>query len=97
MLYWRSYEDIDRWARTQPHSRWWRWQNERNGPELGFYHEIYVAKMAEAIYLGHTRPVGAATACSLQAIPHGKGHSKERQARFAEAAATMHSHAGFGQ
>ena len=25
MQYWRSYEELDRWARQQPHSRWWRW------------------------------------------------------------------------
>ena len=86
MQYWRSYDDMDRWARTQPHSRWWRWLNEHNGPNLGFYHEIYQCKTAEAISTGYTRPVGAATICSLQAVPDGKGLSRERQARFAQSA-----------
>lgn len=84
--YWRSYEDLDRWARAQPHVRWWRWLNEHNGVDLGFYHEIYQARAAEAIYTAYTRPVGAARIASLQAIPDGKGHSRDRQARFAEVA-----------
>lgn len=84
--YWRSYEDLDRWARTQPHVRWWRWLNEHNGTDLGFYHEIYQAKAAEAIYTAYARPIGAARIASLQPIPHGKGHSRDRQARFAEVA-----------
>jgi Monooxygenase af470-like len=25
MLYWRSYDELDRWARKLPHSRWWGW------------------------------------------------------------------------
>src|SRR5437773_451332 len=25
MLYWRSYEELDRWARKLPHTRWWKW------------------------------------------------------------------------
>jgi steroid delta-isomerase-like uncharacterized protein len=86
MQYWRSYEDMDRWARTQPHSRWWVWLNEHIDAGLGFYHEIYQAKTAEAIFTGKARPVGAATISSLQAVSHGKGHSRERQARFAAAA-----------
>jgi hypothetical protein len=60
--------------------------NEHNGPDLGFYHEIYQSKTAEGIFTAHTRPVGAATISSLQAVADGKGLSKERQARFAQAA-----------
>ena len=25
LQYWRSYDDLDAWARTLPHMRWWRW------------------------------------------------------------------------
>src|SRR5215218_2075413 len=25
MQYWRSYEELDTWARRLPHMRWWRW------------------------------------------------------------------------
>ena len=49
MQYWQTYDELDRWARKQPHSRWWRWLMEHAGKGVGFYHEIYQAKAAEAI------------------------------------------------
>lgn len=82
MQYWRSYEDLDRWARKQPHSRWWRWLVEHAGKGVGFYHEIYQAKAAEAIYEEGTRPVGPALFTALQPVKGGEGHSHERQRRF---------------
>jgi len=66
MQYWRSYEDLDRWARKQPHSRWWRWLLEHTGKGVGFYHEIYQAKTAEAIYEQGTRSVGPALFSSIR-------------------------------
>jgi len=81
MQYWRSYEALDRWARRQPHSRWWRWLLEHEGA-IGFYHEIYQAKTAEAIYERGTRPVGPALFSSLERVPAGEGHSRARQQRF---------------
>jgi hypothetical protein len=86
MQYWRSYEDLDRWARKQPHSRWWRWLLEHTGKGIGFYHEIYQAKAAEAIYEQGTRPVGPALFSSSQPVRGGEGHSRERQRQFIEAA-----------
>jgi hypothetical protein len=81
--YWRSYADLDSWARTQPHSSWWRWLLENAGDELGFYHEIYQARTAEAIYEHGTRPVGPALFCSTEEVPAGAGQSRARQAQFA--------------
>ena len=91
MQYWRSYEDLDRWARKQPHSRWWRWLIENSGPDIGFYHEIYQAKTAEAIYETGTRPVGPALFSSVQQVQGGQGRSRERQRTFAEAAQAAES------
>src|SRR5262252_5583019 len=34
LQYWRSYEDLDRWARTQPHSGWWKWLLDNSGEEI---------------------------------------------------------------
>lgn len=84
MQYWRSYEDLDRWARKQPHSRWWVWLLENTGKGVAFYHEIYQAKTAEAIFEKGTRPVGPALFSSLEAVEGGEGRSRERQERFAE-------------
>lgn len=89
MQYWRSYEDLDRWARKLPHTRWWKWLLDRSGTDLGFYHEIYQVKTAEAIYERGTQAVGPALFSSIQAVKRGEGKSKERQQRFAETAASL--------
>ncbi len=86
MQYWRSYEDLDRWARHLPHTNWWNWLVEHAGQGVGFYHEIYQVKTAEAIYEPGTRPVGPAQFCSLQVVNRGEGKSRQRQQQFAEAA-----------
>jgi hypothetical protein len=83
MQYWRSYDDLDRWARQQPHSRWWRWLREHTGRGLGFYHEVYRARTAEAIYEEGTAPVGPALFCSTEIVEGGKGQSRDRQTHFA--------------
>jgi Domain of unknown function (DUF4188) len=85
MQYWESYEALDRWARRQPHSAWWRWLMEHDG-SVGFYHEIYQAKAAEAIFERGTRPVGPALFSSLERVKAGEGHSRVRQQHFLEAA-----------
>ena len=86
LQYWRSYDALDRWARRQPHSRWWRWLMENMGKGIGFYHEIYQPRAAEAIYEHGTQPVGPALFSALQYVKGGEGHSRERQRRFATAA-----------
>lgn len=86
MQYWRSYDDLDRWARHLPHMRWWRWLLENAGPDLSFYHEVYQIKAAEAIYEKGCRPVGPALFTTTSPVSGGEGQSKERQRRFTEAA-----------
>jgi hypothetical protein len=85
LQYWRSYDALDHWARTQPHSSWWRWLLENSGEDLGFYHEIYQARTAEAIYEHGTRAVGPALFCSTEEVAAGAGQSRARQERFATA------------
>ncbi len=84
MLYWCSYEALDRWARKMPHTHWWRWLVENAGKGVGFYHEIYQVKSAEAIYERGPAPVGPALFCSTEVVRTGEGRSKERQQRFTE-------------
>ncbi|MEA2514216.1 MAG: hypothetical protein QOJ59_3703 [Thermomicrobiales bacterium] len=85
LQYWRSYDELDRWARTLPHMRWWRWLLENAGSDLSFYHEIYQVKTAEAVYEKGCRPVGAALFTTTSTVSPGEGQSKQRQQRFAEA------------
>ncbi len=87
--YWRSYDDLDRWARKQPHMRWWRWLLQNAGADLSFYHEIYQVKTAEAIFEKGCTPVGPALFSATSVVTAGEGQSKERQRRFAEAAARV--------
>ena len=84
LQYWRSYDALDKWARKQPHSRWWRWLMEHQGKGIGFYHEIYQAKAAEAIYEEGTQPVGPALFSSLHPVKGGEGRSRDRQRQFTE-------------
>ena len=86
LQYWRSYDELDRWARTLPHMAWWRWLLENAGDDLSFYHEIYQVKTAEAIYERGCRLVGAARIATTSVVAPGEGRSRQRQERFAAAA-----------
>ena len=87
LQYWRSYEDLDQWARTLPHMAWWRWLLDNAGADVSFYHEVYQVKTAEAIYERGCRLVGAALIAGTSAVEPGGNQSRQRQERFAEAAA----------
>jgi heme-degrading monooxygenase HmoA len=84
MQYWRSHEDLHRWSRQQPHARWWQWVHQHATAGLGFYHEVYQTRTAEAIYLTGCLPVGPAAFCTLEPA-RADGASEERQRRFAQA------------
>ena len=83
--YWRSHEDLARFAREFPHTTWWKWLMANRGKGFGFYHEIYQCKTAEAIYEVGSQPVGPAAFCLTSAVDKGQGRSAQRQARFIEA------------
>jgi hypothetical protein len=85
LQYWRSYDDLDRWARKLPHMRWWRWLLDNAGDDISFYHEIYQVKAAEAIYEKGCFPVGPALFTTVTTVAPGEGQSKQRQQRFAAA------------
>ena len=87
MQYWRSYEDLDRYARAMPHGRWWKWLFDHAGSGVGFYHEIYEVKTAEAVYEPGTIPAGPARFSTPISVARGEGRSRERQRRFRDAAA----------
>lgn len=86
LQYWRSHEDLARFARQMPHTVWWKWLTDHRGQGFSFYHEIYQCKTAEAIFQVGSLPVGPATFCETSAVTGGEGRSQERQRRFADAA-----------
>lgn len=48
--YWRDFESLESWARSEPHRGWWR-QFLRNSGGTGFWHEAYFLRGGmEAVY-----------------------------------------------
>ena len=48
--YWRDFESLERWARSEPHRAWWR-QFLRDSGGTGFWHETYFMRGGmEAVY-----------------------------------------------
>jgi hypothetical protein len=83
--YWRNYDNLHAWARIVPHTSWWKWLVENRGKGVGFYHEIYTLRGAEAIYEQGTQPVGPATFCSIEPVRSGEGRSRQRMEQYAAA------------
>jgi Domain of unknown function (DUF4188) len=49
--YWRDFDALERWARSQPHARWWR-ALLADAAGTGFWHETYFAHGGmESVYL----------------------------------------------
>jgi hypothetical protein len=56
--YWRDFDSLERWTRSEPHRIWW--QNFlRDSGGTGFWHETYFIRGGmEAIYDDMQRPIG---------------------------------------
>jgi hypothetical protein len=56
--YWRDFESLEKWTRSDPHKQWW--QNYlKNSGGTGFWHETYFIRGGmEAIYADIKTPVG---------------------------------------
>jgi Domain of unknown function (DUF4188) len=56
--YWRDFESLERWARSEPHLEWWK-SFLRNSGGTGFWHEAYFIRGGmEAIYVDIKIPLG---------------------------------------
>ncbi len=56
--YWRDFESLERWARSDPHRQWWQ-QYIRDSAGTGFWHEAYFMRGGmEAIYDDMARDTG---------------------------------------
>jgi hypothetical protein len=56
--YWRDFESLERWSRSEPHRVWW--QNFlRDSGGTGFWHETYFMRGGmESIYDDVAKPIG---------------------------------------
>lgn len=56
--YWRDFESLERWTRSEPHRAWWS-QFLADSGGTGFWHETYFRRGGfEAIYGDVARPIG---------------------------------------
>ncbi len=56
--YWRDFESLETWARSDPHRKWWQ-QFLRDSGGTGFWHETYfMGGGMEAVYDDVPGPIG---------------------------------------
>lgn len=56
--YWRDYESLERWTRSEPHRQWWKTFLKDSGG-TGFWHETYSMRGGvEGVYDDMPKPVG---------------------------------------
>jgi len=56
--YWRDFESLESWARSEPHREWWR-QFLRDSGGTGFWHEAYFMRGGmEAVYDDLVKDIG---------------------------------------
>lgn len=56
--YWRDFESLEQWTRSEPHRGWWR-DFLRNSGGTGFWHELYaVGGGFEGVYDDMSAPIG---------------------------------------
>jgi hypothetical protein len=56
--YWRDFESLERWARSEPHKQWWA-KFLRDSGGTGFWHEAYFMRGGmEAVYIDMNLPIG---------------------------------------
>src|SRR4029077_11022672 len=56
--YWRDFESLERWTRSEPHRIWWQNFLKDTGG-TGFWHETYFKRGGiEAIYDDVSKPIG---------------------------------------
>jgi hypothetical protein len=64
--YWRDFESLEAWTRSEPHRRWWK-DFLRDSAGTGFWHETYSARGGiEAIYDDLEQPIGMMKFAPLQ-------------------------------
>jgi Domain of unknown function (DUF4188) len=80
--YWRDFDALERWVRTEPHRTWWR-DLLRGGSGTAFWHETYFMRGGmEAIFLDLDRPTGL-LAFAPAAEARGAMFSARRRLRLA--------------
>jgi Domain of unknown function (DUF4188) len=79
--YWRDFETLEAWTRSDPHRQWWK-TFLRDSGGTGFWHETYALRGGfEAIYDDMPKPVGMMKFAPLQAARGSVFSSRQRLRR----------------
>lgn len=83
--YWRDFESLEEWTRSEPHRIWWK-QFLRKTGGTGFWHEAYFARGGmEAIYIDIDAPVGFAAFAPVVSARGAMFSARRRMDRAGEA------------
>ncbi|HUN99337.1 MAG TPA: DUF4188 domain-containing protein [Bradyrhizobium sp.] len=64
--YWRDFESLESWSRSEPHREWWQ-SFLRDSGGTGFWHETYLRRGGmEAVYVDMLSPTGMGRFAPLQ-------------------------------
>ncbi|HUO36024.1 MAG TPA: DUF4188 domain-containing protein [Candidatus Acidoferrum sp.] len=84
--YWRDFDSLERWARSEPHRAWWK-GFLGNSRGTGFWHETYFLQGGiEAVY-DDISPATGLLAFAPIVVAKGSMFSARQRARLAGAAA----------
>lgn len=79
--YWRDFDSLERWTRSDPHKEWWT-TFLRDSGGTGFWHELYSIRGGfEAVYADVPAPIGL---MKVGRVHEARGHmfsSRNRLAR----------------
>lgn len=84
--YWRDFESLERWARSEPHREWWQ-AYLRDSGGTGFWHETYFrGGGVEAVYVDMQMPIGMARFAPVVPARGAMFSARKRSAMAGEAA-----------
>jgi hypothetical protein len=82
--YWRDWDSLEKWARSEPHRVWWQNFLKDSGG-TGFWHETYFLRGGiEAIYDDMVAPVGMMKFAPLKPARGPMFSARSRAARAGE-------------
>jgi hypothetical protein len=83
--YWRDFDSLERWTRSEPHRQWWK-EFLRDSGGTGFWHETYLMRGGmEAIYDDVAEPVGFLRFAEVRPARGRMFGARERARREGEA------------
>ena len=76
--YWRDFDSLERWARSEPHREWWR-QYLRDSGGTGFWHETYFMRGGmEAVFDNMVQATGFLAFAPIQPARGGMFSARDR-------------------